>query len=405
MSSQKSTLDSLRIDRETPRKSAIPVGWILVALLCIAAIGAAVWWWTARPKAIEVRTIVVPPAGGDSSRTLLNGSGFVTPRREATVSSKVTGKVVEVLIEEGMKVAQGQLLARLDDTNTRATLALAQAQHKAAQSALGETQARLVEAQKEFDRVMALAAEKITSAAEEDRARAELRSLEARLERQQVEVTVAERQVAIWQQQLADTEIRAAFAGVVVAKNAQPGEMISPMSAGGFTRTGICTIVDMQSLEIEVDVNESYINRVDPGQPVEATLDSYPDWKIPAKVLAIIPTADRGKATVTVRVAFEKLDPRILPQMGVKVVFLAANKNGAASPGRIRLPKSVIQKDGDRDVICIVRDGRIERRAVKLGEASAEEVVVLAGLSGGEKVIIDQPAPLADGARVTEASR
>jgi HlyD family secretion protein len=405
VSSQNSALDGLRIDREAPRKSRIPVGWIVLALLCLALAGGAVGWWLTRPKPVDVRTVTVQASGGDGARTLLNGSGYVTPRREATVSSKLTGKVIEVLIEEGMKVEAGQILARVDDTNVRASLRLVEAQQEAARSALGETKARLVEAQKEYERVTALAADKISSPAEEDRARAELRSLEARLERQQVEVTVAERQVAVWQQQLEDTEIRAPFAGVVVAKNAQPGEMISPMSAGGFTRTGICTIVDMQSLEIEVEVNESFINRVQSGQPVEATLDSYPDWKIPAKVLAIIPTANRQNATVTVRVGFEKLDPRILPQMAVKVAFRAASEPTNATAAKIRVPKSAVQKDGERDVVHVMREGRVERRAVKLGEASAEEVVILAGLSGGEKVVIESPASLADGTRVTEAKR
>ncbi len=378
----------------------MPIGWILLGIVFVAVTGG-LWWWSTRAKPIEVRTVTIRESPSGGARTLLNGSGYVTPRREATVSSKVTGKVVEVLIEEGMKVETGQVLARVDDANIRASLKLAEAQQQAAESALGETKALLTEASKEFDRVTALAASQISSPSDLDRAQAELSSLRARLGRQQVEVTVAERQVAVWSQQLDDTIIRAPFAGVVVAKNAQPGEMISPMSAGGFTRTGICTIVDMQSLEIEVDVNESNINRVEPGQPVEATLDSYPDWRIPAKVLAIIPTADRQKATVKVRVAFDKLDRRILPQMAAKVAFRAANASSEAA-ATIRVPKSAVQKDGEVNVVHVIRDGRVERRAVRLSESAGDEVVVAAGLSGGEKVVVDGPQDLQDGSRVSE---
>jgi HlyD family secretion protein len=405
MSSEKSALDQLRIDRDSPRKVTLPVGWIVFLLLFLALIGAGAWWWTNRPKPAEVRTMAVYAPSTEGGKTVLNASGYVTPRRESTVSSKVTGKVMEVLIEEGMKVAAGQILAKVDDTNIRASLRLAEAQHEAAKSALGETKARVVEAKKEFDRISALAADQISSPSDVDRAQAELHSLEARLERQRVEVTVAERQVALRQQDLEDTVIRAPFAGVVVTKNAQPGEMISPMSAGGFTRTGICTIVDMQSLEIEVDVNESYINRVEPGAPVEATLDSYPDWRIPAKVLAIIPTADRQKATVKVRVAFDKLDPRILPQMGVKVAVRTGNGSAPAPSANIRVPKSAVQKAGERDVIRVVQDGRIEHRSVRLGESSAEEVAVLAGLNGGERIVISGPNNLVEGMRVKESKQ
>ncbi|HKS38839.1 MAG TPA: efflux RND transporter periplasmic adaptor subunit, partial [Verrucomicrobiae bacterium] len=199
--------------------------------------------------------------------------------------------------------------------------------------------------------------------------------------------------------------IRAPFAGIVTSKNAQPGEMISPMSAGGgFTRTGICTIVDMSSLEIEVDVNESFINRVGSGQPVEATLDSYPDWRIPAKVIAIIPTADRQKATVKVRVGFEKLDPRMLPDMGVKVAFQSTGEAPAASRNVV-VPKTAVRQHDSRAVVWIVRDGRVERRAVTAGPARGDEVTIAAGLSGGDRVVVEGPADLADGTRVTEAKR
>ena len=222
----------------------------------------------------------------------------------------------------------------------------------------------------------------------------------ARLERLRAEVTVAERQVEDWKQQMDDTIIRAPFAGVVTTKDSQPGEMISPISAGGgFTRTGICTLVDMASLEIEVDVGESFINRVTAGQPVEATLDAYSDWKIPGKVIAIIPTADRQKATVKVRVGFDKLDPRILPQMGVKVAFQSDEKAGSetAAGSSIVVPKAAVQESNGKGVVWIVREGKVQRRAVGLGPARDDGRVVTAGLAAGDELILDPPSDLAEG--------
>ena len=232
----------------------------------------------------------------------------------------------------------------------------------------------------------------------------EARALEARLARQKTEVAVAEREVAQWKQQLDDTIIRAPFGGIVTSKNAQPGEMISPMSVGGFTRTGICTIVDMSSLEIEVDVNESYINRVQPGRPVEAVLDAYGDWRIPAKVIAIIPTADRQKATVKVRVGFDQLDPRILPEMGVKVAFQSSGEeqSAAQSSSTVTVPKGAIQSQNGRDIVWVVRGGSVERRAVTVSRTEGDESLISAGLTAGERVVIKSAQPLTDGARVAE---
>jgi RND family efflux transporter MFP subunit len=318
------------------------------------------------------------------------------------VSSKITGKVIEVLIEEGMSVKEGQVLARLDDTNAKASLLLARAQEASAKAGLEETRVRLREAEQELHRQTDLAKAKVATPADYDHAAAAALAYKARLEQQQSEVTVAERTVAIWQQQLEDTIIRAPFAGIVTSKNAQPGEMISPMSSGGFTRTGICTIVDMESLEIEIDVNESYINRVEPGQPVEGALDAYPDWKIPCKVIAIIPTADRQKSTVRVRVGFDKLDPRILPEMAVKVAFRETGNAGPAARRPVMVPKTAVQQQEGRDVVMAVQAGRVERRAVTVGSIGANEIEISAGVTAGERVVVDWPKDLTDGAAVKE---
>lgn len=404
MSLHKSTLDELRIDRNEPARRPLP-GWVVLVLVLLAAAGAATAWFL-RPRPVAVRTALVRDSvgGGESgSRTVLNASGYITARRQATVSSKVTGKVLEVMVEEGKRVQAGQILARVDDTNIKASLRLAEAQLESARSALDETRVRLKEADLNFKRTADLARKNIATPADLDRAEAEAQSLKARLDRQHVEVTVADRQAAVWQQQLEDTIIRAPFAGIVTSKNAQPGEMISPMSAGGgFTRTGICTIVDMTSLEIEVDVNESYINRVEPDQPVEAKLDAYPDWTIPCKVIAIIPTADRQKATVKVRVGFDKLDPRLLPDMAAKVAFRGAEIAGSVANRNVTVPRSALISAEGRDAVFVAQQGRVERRAVTVLTTRNDEAVIASGLTAGERVVVDAPKGLTDGAAVKE---
>jgi RND family efflux transporter MFP subunit len=369
--------------------------------------GAAAWYFLLRPPAaLEVRTVVAREVGGGAAVTVLNASGYVTARRQATVSAKFTGRVTEVLIEEGMDVEEGQVLARLDDSNLRPALALAEAQLTSARRGVDETRALLTEAVANYERTQQLVERELASAAELDRSRALARSLEAQLERKQADVEVAGRQVDIFLQQIEDSVIRAPFAGIIVAKNAQPGEMISPVSAGGgFTRTGIGTIVDMASLEIEIDVNEAYINRVAAGQPVVATLDAYPEWKIPCHVIAIIPTADRERATVEVRVGFDELDPRILPDMGVKVAFqdsVVASPAGAPDAVGLAVPEAAVRHEQGRDYVYRVRDGLAERRAVGVGGARNGDVLVQSGLLPGDTVIIEAPPELTDGAAVKE---
>jgi len=370
----------------------------VLALLLL--LGGGVAWFLLKPRPVPVKTAPVRAVSDNGTPVLLNASGYVTARLAATVSSKVTGKVVDVLVEEGLRVEHGQVLAHLDGSNIETSLHLAEAQLESTRAAAGEIAANLGLAENEFRRTHGLHQKSAVSDSEADRVEAELRALRARQARQAAEIAVAERQVAVWRQQLDDTTIRAPFSGIVTSKNAQPGEMISPMSAGGgFTRTGICTLVDMGSLEIEVDVNESYINRVVPGQAAQAVLDAYPDWKIPAKVIAIIPTADRQKASVKVRVGFEKLDARILPDMGVKVAFegSAADK---AQVMRALIPASALRSRGGRDFVLVLNNGRAEERAVTTGPRTGQEISISAGLSAGETLIIDAPAELADGSPV-----
>lgn len=405
MSAPQPRLEDLRIERRE-KTSSRPNASLLVGIAAALLIVAALAWWLTRPKPLEVRTAAAREltAGSGGARTVLNASGYVVARREATVSSKVTGKVLEVLVEEGLRVTTGQILARLDDVNTRASLQLAQAQLDAARTALEETRVRVAEAEREQARQQKLVAGGVATTADYDRAESTTKALNARLTQLATEVTVAERNLTLWQHQLDDTVIRAPFAGIVTSKNAQPGEMISPMSSGGFTRTGICTIVDMDSLEIEIDVNESYINRVAPGQPVEATLDAYADWKIPCKVIAIIPTADRQKSTVRVRVGFDQLDPRILPEMSVKVAFrdTGASASAATATRSVLIPAAALRQEAGRDLVFVVARGRAERRAVSVAGTRGADTEILAGVSAGERVILEAPAGLADGVLVKE---
>ncbi len=399
-------LEDLKIDRPPNEGIGAPRRrWLVPAAVALAALLAAAGWYVARgARAVEVETAVVAEAGGGAGgpAAVLNASGYVTARRQATVSSKVTGKVVEVLVEEGMRVEAGQVLARLDDSEARLSLELAEARRAAAEKTMAETEARSREAGLRRERLRGLRAQGIVSQADVDSIEAEVDALGARLGAQREEARAAGRGAALARQGLDDLVIRAPFAGVAISKDAQPGEMISPISAGGgFTRTGISTIVDMSSLEIEVDVNESYIQRVAPGQRVTATLDAYPDWPIPARVITTIPAAERDKATVKVRIGFDELDSRFLPDMGVKVAFLGE----AGAPGgtkSLRMPRAALRGDAGAEHVWVVSGERLERRAVRLGPGGSDPAEVVAGLAAGERVVVRGPADLAAGMRVVE---
>jgi RND family efflux transporter MFP subunit len=354
-------------------------------------------------KTTEVTTITAEAesTGASLGNTVLNASGYVVARRISTVSSKVMGKIAEIYVEEGMEVKEGQVLARLDPINTTTMLTMAERELEAQRRSLAEIEVRLAEAERNLGRNEQLVKQQLISQTALDASRAEVNALKARLEASKAQVKVAESGLQVRRVDYADLEVRAPFSGVVISKNAQPGEMISPMSSGGFTRTGIATIVDMDSREIEVDVSESYINRVKPDQRVEATLDAYPDSPLPARVINIVPTADRTKATVRVRIGFEKLEPRILPDMGIKVRFLedAPAQNANAGP-RIRVPSGAVQREGGDAYVWIVGDGRVERRAVTLGAENDGSVEVRAGLRGGEELVSPVVQGLEDGGKV-----
>lgn len=403
MATLKDELAALKIERPPERQSKPWIKWAVV--LAVLAIGGTMAMrYVNRPRPVEVETAVVTQRAAGVQASVLNASGYVTARRRATVSSKITGKVTEVNVEEGMAIREGQVLARLDDSQFRAALALAEAQAEAARRNVRESEVRLAEARLTLERAERLAADRLNTKADMDGAKASVDSLLARIDAAREQVRVAERQIDVERTNLDNTIVRAPFAGIAVSKDAQPGEMVSPNSAGGgFTRTGICTLVDMRSLEVEVDVNETYINRVEDGQPVTIVLNAYPDWQIPGHVITTVPKADRQKATVLVRIGFSQLDPRILPDMGVKVTFMKQAE--AAAPGAsdrpvLLVPKATIRTENGQSYAWVVNAGVVDRRAVRTGGADGDRLEIVAGLSSGERVIVSPPAGLGSGAVV-----
>jgi RND family efflux transporter MFP subunit len=351
-------------------------------------------------RAPSVTAATVRPMGS-AQAAVLNASGYVTPQRRATVSAKITGKIKQVLIDEGMHVEAGQVLARLDDVDAVKALRAAEAERDVAAASIRDLEVRLANAKRLYERDRGLRESDYLSQQELDDAETAVESLEAQLAVARETVSAANRAVDIARQNVENCVIRAPFAGIIVSKDAQPGEMVSPISAGGgFTRTGIATLVDMSSLEVEVDVNESYIARVKPGQIVETVLDAYPDWRIPSKVRTVIPTADRQKATVKVRITFDELDPRILPDMGVKVSFLEEPRDSVAT-GAVLIPKDALRRDGERTYVYVLGGSRVERRAVSAGAERGADVEVTAGLRQGEEVVASPASGLRDGERVS----
>ena len=398
------SLGSLRIDRTTVTSGGNRTGLYATIAVVVVALAAGAWFYL-RPKPTEITTVVAEAesSGPSLGTSVLNASGYVVARRMATVSSKVTGKVLEIYVEEGMEVKKDQVLARLDPVNSSTVLTMAERELAAARSNLTEIEVRLAEARRNLERNEALVKQQLVSQTALDTSRAEANALAARLAASQAQVKVSESSLAMRRNDFNDLNVRAPFDGVVISKDAQPGEMISPMSAGGgFTRTGIATIVDMSSREVEVDVNEAYINRVKSNQRVEATLDAYPDAPLAAHVVNIVPTADRTKATVRVRIGFDKLEPQILPDMGIKVRFLDdAPVQPVASQGpRIRVPAVAVQKVDGESFVWVVSDERVERRAVTIGPESEGTIEIRAGVNSGDELVSPVVQGLVDGGKV-----
>jgi RND family efflux transporter MFP subunit len=402
-------IHQLRIDRSEREETATRHGkWWLSAGIAAAVIAAAAAALLVRNSAIAVSEATAVSASASAApAAILQATGYVTAEREATVSSQIAGQLSHVYFQEGEHVHRGQVLARLDDSAQHAALAEANAQLAAAQAQLRQYQVQLDQARRDFARDQALIGQHLVSEQTFETARTQAATLAAQVLTQRRTVAVARAGVQAAQVQLDYTVVAAPFSGVVVDKAAQVGEMISPIFGGGaFEAAGIATVVDMSSLEVDVDVNEAYIHRVKPGQPAVAELDAYPDWQIPAHVIAIVPTADRSKATVKVRVALEKLDPRILPDMGVRVSFLQAAGGSAAESlpaGTVWVPASAVVQRGGHPVVFVVQGDRAHQATVTPGE-SRGDLRAVRGIAGGTAVVQAPPARLEDGARVTVKS-
>jgi RND family efflux transporter MFP subunit len=398
-------LKQLRIERdqrEDHDARAPRWPWIAGAVVLAVLVAAGAAFYLLRGSAVEVQaaTAVAPAANGDAG-AVLQATGYVVARREATVSAQITGTLTEVLVEEGEHVKKDQILARLDDSGYRAALDAAKAQYAAAQAQVGQARAQLEQAQHDAKRLDSIAARGLVSKQQAEQARTQAVTAQATLLAAQKDVQAAAAQVASAQVNFDYCVVRAPFDGVITDKAAQVGEIVSPFSAGGgFTRTGVATIVDMDSLEVDVDVNEAYIGRVQPDMPVEAILDAYPDWRIPAHVIAIIPSADRSKATVKVRIAFDRKDPRIIPEMGVRVSFLEKRADNAKPIAGVLVPKSaIVQRDG-HDVVFVIEGDRAKQTAVATGADFNDLKQVTSGVSAGAQVVVSPGAQLADGAKV-----
>src|SRR5882724_3663857 len=406
----KHDLGSLRIHDGQRSKTGTGKRVIFAAIpvLIFAGIVAAAYAFRSQKPMVEVATATKPEASG--RQTALNASGYITPRRRATIAAKITGRVTGVFFDEGTRVAEGQLLATLDDADVKRSLDSAKADRDASQAAIADFEVQLKNAQIELRRAEQLKAAGVQTQEALDNAMTAADSLKAKIALAKQQVVASDARIAVAQQAVDNCTIRAPFAGIVVSKDAQVGEMVSPISAGGgFTRTGISTIVDMHSNEIEVDVNESYIAKVAAGQEVTATLDAHPDKPFPAKVRTIIPTADRQKATVKVRITITNLEKYdfILPDMGVKVAFLEHEKPAPKDKGKDKgpeavafIPKSAVRSEAGSSFVFLFHDGKVERRAVKLGTERGTDVAVLAGVLPGDSLVVKGPESLHDGDKV-----
>jgi RND family efflux transporter MFP subunit len=404
-----SLLNQLKIDRDAKEEPGGVWGWVLGGIVVAAVVAGGSWYYLNRPGPVVIQVATAQSISAEAPvarSSTLDASGYVIARRQATVSSKITGRVVEVLIEEGQQVDAGEVVARLDDANARARVAQNQALLAQQRAALEAARVALANAEPIFERSRSLVEQNVISSQDYDAAKSTYDSVRTSLDVAERAVAVAEANLALAEQDLDDTIVRAPFGGVVTVKAAQEGEMVSPVSAGGgFTRTGIGTIVDMDSLEVEVDVSENFINRVQPGQDVSVILNAYPDWTIPAHVIAIIPTADRAKATVRVRVGFDQRDARILPQMGVRVSFLAPDgapdQNETLTRELVVVPAGAVVASGSTGTIYVLHEDTLERRVVQLGGRMSDGgQIILSGLSAGASVAMGDLSLFADGAQV-----
>lgn len=391
MSSIPPDLSRLRIDRNDP---APPRGggrgrnaiMAIAVILILALVG----WWMLRPRAPEVQVALASATGGGTATgSGITANGYVVARTKASVSAKIPGRMVFLGVSEGSHVRRGEILARIESNDYRAALL-------AARAAVAGTEVELSQAKRDLARSRSLRESNVISAADLENATTRVDALAAQLE-------IGRAQAALAEVNLENTNVRAPFDGTVLRKDAEVGEIVAPSSAGGgLTRTAIVTMADLATLEVEVDVNEAYIAQVRGGQPCRTTLDAYPDTSFAGRVRQVVPTADRQKATVQVKVSILDRDPRILPEMGAKVEFVRGEGEAAlaAAPRRVLVPGSAVSQNESGARVWVVEDGKVSARPVDVGPARGDQVEIRKGLSGGESVVLAAPTGLKDGTRV-----
>ena len=386
-------LSSLRIDRSSPppRRGPSP---IVLGLVVLALVAAAVLFVRSRQNAATIVTLGTAEAtgGGSASGEGISANGYVVARTKASVSSKILGRLAWIGITEGSRVREGDVIARLESADYEA------AQH-AAHANVATVEAQVMQAQRELKRSQALRAQNLVSDAD-------LETAETKLEVLKAQANAARAQEALATANLENTRVHAPFSGTVLRKDAEVGEIVAPSSAGGgLTRTAIVTMADLQTLEVEVDVNEAYIAQVRNGQTARITLDAYPDTSFSGRVRQVVPTADRQKATVLVKVAILDRDPRILPEMGAKVVFEAHGAKEQAAPRRVFVPQEALSQVDGASVVWVVNEGVVKRVSVDVGPARGDRIEVRQGLLGGESLVLSAPAGLKDGGKVKVSGR
>ena len=411
-------LSKLRINRDDPppavRRALGRVLWLTGAAVLIVAVVVVIG---RRGGGVPVQVVTVTTAagggegaarGGNGGAVAVVANGYVVARTKAAVSAKIPGRLAMLNVSEGSRVEKGDIIARLDNADYAAAVGQAEAGLASAKATLIETQSDRDQLQREFVRVRDIRAQNpnLVSPQDVENADSKARQADARVSAQEARVDAAAAAMRVAQASLENTYIRAPFSGTVLRKEAEVGEVVAPSVGGGLTRGAVVTMADLATLEVEVDVNEAYIARIQSGQQARITLDAYPDTAFRGAVRQVVPTADRQRATVQVKVAIVDRDPRILTEMGAKVEFLQAPRpiaSGAAQPverPRIIVPAEAVRSENGRDVVWIVRDGRVHSRDVDAGPVSGNFREIRSGLSGGEQLLVGGIETPTEGQRV-----
>ncbi len=389
-----SDLSALRIDRSNPTSPGGRSAWpLVIALMVVAIVIAALFAWRRNTAAIAVKTGTAEATGGGSANgDGISANGYVVARTKASVSSKILGRLAWIGVHEGSVMKANDVIARLDDADYAAAA-------NSAKATAASIEAQLAQAKRDLTRQRKLAQDGLVPPSALEDSQTKLDVLTAQLGSAHAQMQLAEAS-------LENTRVRAPFAGTVLRKDAEVGEIVAPSSAGGgLTRTAIVTMADLTTLEVEVDVNEAYIAQVHNGQPARITLDAYPDTSFVGRVRQVVPTADRQKATVLVKVSILDRDPRILSEMGAKVVFESRGADKSAAPRRVMAPAAAVVQTGDGAVVWVVDAGVAKRVKVDVGPGRGDMIEIRQGLSGGESVVLSPPAGLKDGSKVKSDGR